>query len=232
MKWFMAILAAACLAIAHAVQAQSEVDAFLGELVRAMDRGERAAVAAIVRFPMVVSIGGLRVPFQDAATLLGRYDDVFTPELRDAIARRETVRETPGGFTVGNNTLAIARTGGGLRITAIVVPPADPGLAPGDPARGAGPREPRRIGVRAGPAATRFAGSLASGAADSYVLFVPKGMLLDVRLERVSGEAIVRVSNAATGAPLNPRVAQGALVVSGRAQTSADYRIDVRRTST
>ena len=217
--------------VAHA---QAALQPFLIEIDRALQRGDRAAVAASIRYPVIVSIGGIRVPFQDAETLLDRYEEIFTPELRDLIARgSEVVTETREGFTFGNNALAIARVGSELKISAIVVPPADPALgasslSPTD--RAASPREPRRIGLRAGPRPTRFAGSLPAGAADSYIVFVPKGQLLDVRLERVRTEAVVQVADAATGAPLNPRTAQGALVVSGRAPASADYRIAVQRT--
>jgi len=215
---------------ATVVLAQSPIQPFLAELNRALQNDERAVVAATVQYPVIVMIGGIRVPFQDARALLERFDEIFTPELRDVVARGAAITETPDGFTIGTNALAIARLSGQLKITAIVVPSVDGDLRSSgqSPARAG---EPRRIGLRTGPAPTRFAGSIHSGATDSYLLFVPKGQLLDVRLERVRGEAVVRVANAATGAPLNPRVAQGALVVSGRAQAGADYRIDVQRTS-
>ena len=41
--------------------------------------------------------------------------------------------------------------------------------------------------------------------------------------------ALLRVVHAATGAPLNPRVAGEARVVAGVALDSGDYRIEVRR---
>ena len=52
----------------------------------------------MIRYPIIVGIGGLRVPFADAAGLLARYDDIFTPALRDAIARgsSDVVVETSG----------------------------------------------------------------------------------------------------------------------------------------
>ncbi len=218
-------LAVAWVLFATLAHAQPALQLFLVELDRALHRGDRAAVAASIRYPVIVSIGGIRVPFQDAQALLDRYEEIFTPELRDLISR---------GAEATNNTLAVARVGSELKIAAIVVPPVDPNLGssslpPTD--RVVSPGEPRRIGLRAGPRPTRFAGSLPPGAADAYIVFVPKGQLLDVRLERVRGEAIVRVADAATGAPLNPRTAQGALVVTGRAPASADYRIEVQRTS-
>ena len=60
-----------------------------------------------------------------------------------------------------------------------------------------------------------------------YLLFVPKGQRLEVRLERVGRVAIVRVHQTRTHAPLNPRRPNGALVVSGRSPADGDYRIEV-----
>ncbi len=217
------LVLACCWVFATAVHAQSTVQPFLFELTRDLQGDNRSAVASRVRYPVVVSIGGLRVPFQDPGALLERYDEIFTRELRDLLARAPDVVETPDGFAVATNLLTIVRVGAELRIGGIVVPPAETGAGT------VSPREPRRIGLRAGPNPTRFAGLLPSGAADAYVVFVPKGQLLDVRLERVRGEALVRVARADTGAPLNPRVARGALVVAGRAAADGDYRIDVER---
>jgi hypothetical protein len=117
--------------------------------------------------------------------------------------------------------------GGQIRITGIVVPARTIADAPPTPAT---PREPRRIGVRAGPKPSQFAGSLAAGTSDAFLVFVQKGQLLDVRLQRGRGEAVVRVVNAATGAPLASG-AKATFVVSGRVPDSVDYRIDIQRTS-
>jgi hypothetical protein len=230
----MTARAAACVVLAVALQAQSPVALLLEALEGALERGERAAVAGMVHYPVVVSIEGIRVPFPDVQALVARYDEIFTRELREAVARGPAnVVETPDGFVLGANILSMKTIGGQLKIVAITVPPADAAASataspPASVPRG---REPRRIGIRGGPRPTRFAGSLPAGAVDTYLVFVPQGQLLDVRLERVRGEAVVRVVNAATGASLNPRVARGALVVAGRAPSSADYRIEVQRTS-
>jgi hypothetical protein len=139
--------------------------------------------------------------------------------------------ETPEGFTLPNQTLTITRVGGQLRISRIVVPPATADVGAAKPATSAGaPREPRRIGVRAGPKPSQFAGSLASSGSDAYLVFVQKGQLLDVRLQRGRSEAVVHVVNAATEEPLAPR-AKATFVVTGRAPVTGDYRIDVQRTS-
>lgn len=223
-----------------------QVVTFLAELQRASRNGDRSAVAALIHYPVVVMIGGLRVPFTDAAALLERYDEIFTPALLDAIVRADAAvdRPQPGrvpmtvtadGLFIGTNALLIKLVGQQLRITSIVIPRDDTGDASlasrsETTTRAVRRQQPRRVGVRAGLRPTQFSGALLPGAADLYMLWVPKGQLLEVRLERVpSGWAVVRVVHAGTGAPLNPRVPDGARVVSGRAPESADYRIDVRR---
>jgi hypothetical protein len=213
--------------------AQSEVGTFVVALNRALESGDRAMVAALADYPMTVSIGGVRVPFQSPEALIDRFDEVFTPEVRTAAALgTSAVTESNDSFVIAANVIAVARRGGQFRITSIVVPAPDPNtrLATGSSPTSSS-RAPRRIGVRAGPKPTQFAGSLVAGSTDSYVVFVQKGQLLDVRLQRGRSEAAVRVVNAATGAPLGARP-QGAPVVTARAGTSAEYRIDVQRTTT
>jgi len=215
-----------------AVHAQSPVQTFLADLNRALQAGDHSAVAAAVHYPLVVSIAvGVRVPFANADTLLGRFDEVFTPEVRAAVAAGVgTAVETPEGFILPNQVLTMRAVGGQMRITGIVVPAATIADAPVRATTPGIPREPRRIGVRAGTKPSQFAGSLAAGSNDSFLVFVQKGQLLDVRLQRGRGEAVIRVVNATTGAPLASG-ARATFVVSGRVPASVDYRIDVERTT-
>ena len=214
--------------------AQPAVDTLLRELRTAVRSGDRNAVAERIQFPIVIRLAGLRIPFTDASALLARYDDIVTTALLDTIAKATpTVGEN--GFAVGTNALIITQVEGRLRITEINVPPAAPGgaaaPAPGNTAPSASrSKAPARVTIRPGPGPTQFAGSLAQGGTDAYLLFVPKGRLLEVRLERVRGrEALIRVVHSTTGAPLHPRTAGGARVVTGIATEGADYRIEVRR---
>lgn len=219
-----------CLLLVTTTYAQSQLQPFLEELNRALRAGDRTAVAASVRYPVTVSIGGVRVPFSTPAALLERYEDIFTPEVHAAVGRGMLAAvETHPGFMIGNSVLTIQAVEGQLKIVAIVVPPAE-AVAASPEAAATNPRAPRRIGLRAGPKPTQFAGWLAAGTRDAYVLFVPKGHLLDVRLERGRGEATVRVVNAATGALL-PSTATGAFISTGRAPVDGDYRIEVERTT-
>ena len=222
---------AAVLVLAVTLRAQTEspvsdpagINAFLTQLQRASEANDRPTIAAMIRYPITISIGGLRVPVADAAAFLQRYDDVVTPALRQSIAR-------------GTDDLVIEAVAGQLRITSITVPNyADTGSTPVVPPAEA-PRnaarkpEPRRVAIRVGPRPTRIPGLLARDATDSLILFLPKGRLASVRLERVPvGAAVIRVTHARTGAPLGARPSAGGRFVSGRPAQDGDYRIQVQR---
>jgi hypothetical protein len=220
MAWLLAVSA-----VGHAQT--PGVDAFLAQLQRAAHANDRSAVAALIRYPITISIGGLRVPFANAASFLERYDDILTPPLRDAIAR---------GSAIDTAHIVVAPVEGQLRITAITVPPFTSGgsaavAAPAAPDGATRKQEPRRVVIRVGPRPTQVPGLLARGATDSLILFLPKGMLVSVRLERVpAGAAVIRVVHASTGAPLAARASTDGRFVSGRPPENGDYRIDVRRT--
>ncbi len=213
MRVFVAALTVLSLVVVG--RAQTQYNTFLSHLNTAVRRDDRAAVASLIKFPIIVSMAGVRLPFPNAAALLDRYDDIFTPEMRGAIDR------------VDPNVLVITLEAGRYLLTSITVPPHESDIASASPANAIAAQKPRRIGVRAGPRPTQFAGALAPGATDVYLLFVPKGQRLEVRLERVRRAAIVRVHQTRTHAPLNPRTPNGALVVSGRSPADGDYRIEV-----
>jgi hypothetical protein len=203
-------------AVGHA---QSSYQTFLSELKAAVRRDDRAAVASLIEFPIIVRMAGVRLPFPSSTALLERYGDIFTPELRVAIDR------------VDLNAFVIEQVNGRYKLTSITVPPHEDSVGSTSPPHATTAPAPRRIGVRAGPQPTQFAGGLAPGATDVYLLFVPKGRRLEVRLERVGRAAIARVQHAGTRAPLNPLMPNGALVVSGRAPSDGDYRIEVAHTT-
>ena len=88
MAWLLAVSA-----VGHAQT--PGVDAFLTQLQRASQADDRNTIAALIRYPITISIGGLRVPFADAASFLERYDDIFNAPLRDAIARGTAIDTNP-----------------------------------------------------------------------------------------------------------------------------------------
>ncbi len=228
-----AVTALLIVAASHPAQAQPET--FLAELQRASRSDDRAAVAALIRYPITVSISGLRVPFADAASLLTRYDDIFNPPMRDAIARGEMTITTET-FVIGAGEVVFASVNGKLQIVSITVPSFSGEIATAMPAGDASagaprPPEPRRVAIRVGPRATQIPGLLGRNATDSLILYLPKGRLAAVRLERVpAGVAVIRVVHARTGVPLGARTSADGRYVSGRPAESADYRIEVQRT--
>ena len=148
-------------AMAGAGHAQAPaVEVFLVQLQRATQAGDRAAIAAMLQYPITISIDGLRVPFADAAAFLERYDDIFNPALRDAIARASV----SAGGVIGANEVRLSEVNGQLRIVSIAVPHHAAGggtsaVAPAERSTGtARKQEPRRIAIRVGPRATQIPG--------------------------------------------------------------------------
>lgn len=205
-------------------QSDQAAAAFVAELKRATAAGDRQALAALMRFPLITRIGGLRVPVDSAGAFRERFDAIFTAEVRSSIASADPARITVASdrLTIGGNTIVARRIAGKWAVVEIVVP------APGSSRT---PAAPRRISVRSGPNPTQMSGSLGAGATDSYLVRVVKGQLLEVRIEGVRGrEVLAHVANASSGAPVDARAKSGARVWSGRVPADGDYRIDVVRT--
>ena len=218
---------------------------FLRELQVAVARDNREAVAARVQYPLIVFAAGMRIPIVDAASLIQTYDVVFSPALKAVIAeaslptRGRTAPKYPvavvaDAVIVGDEVIRIQPVGGALKVTGIKVPLAPPSaLAPAPatpaPSRGAATsREPRRLSLRVGQA--RLSGALAPGARDAYVVSVMKNQLLEVRIDGVSGRAIVaRIVNSKNREPLDARARDGVRTWTGRVPEDTDYRIDVVR---
>ena len=221
------LLAAASTTDAQAPRAASapsgQIESFFSQLQRASQSNDRNTIARMIRYPITIAVGGLRVPFSDAAALLERYDDIFTPALRDSIARRSP-------------DVIVSVIDGQALITAVTVPPPADSQLPARPpeATSATIRKPetRRVAIRVGPRPTRIPGSLVRNGTDLLVLYLPKGRLAGIRLERVpAGAAVLRVVHAGTGALLEGRVSADRRYVSARPAEGADYRIEVRRIS-
>ena len=202
-----------------------QVTRFLGELKAAVQHDDRARVASLIQYPITVAIAGLRVPVSNSATLIQQYDAIFTPDMRDAILHDDPT------------ALDLKVIGGTVRVSALRAPPRENGSS-ADDNRAERPTgsttahrdQPRRLMVHVGARPTQFSGNVATGRPDVYVIGASKGQLLEVRLERAGRGAVVRVTNAKTGTPLNPRVPNGGPAVLGRTETAGDYRIEVHRT--
>jgi hypothetical protein len=214
---------------------------FVRELQRAVAQDDRAAVSALIQYPLTVFAGGLRIPIPDTAALLQSYDVIFSPALKSLIARAAipargraaggSVVVTADFVTVGVDALRIEPVGSGLRITRITVPLAVSSSASGAAAKRVGSHEPQRLAIGVG----RFerAGALARGQRDGYVLSAIKNQLLEVRINGVSGRDIVaRISSVNNREPLDSRAHDGVRTWIGRLPENGDYRIDVVRLAT
>lgn len=218
---------------AAGVSDEATVVAFLTKLQQATASGDRRALAGLVHFPIVATINELRIPIPDATAFVERFDLIFTPELKDAVARASTgpgapspLLATPEGLSIGRNVVLIKPIGGSLKITALTVPPPRAGATRGDVGA------PQRVSIRAGPHPTQMSGSLASGSTDSYVVRASRGQLIEIRIEGVPGkEIVVRLFDTAAGDALDARAKEGVRAWSGRAPKDGDYRIDVVRVS-
>ena len=215
----------------------ARVRPFLARLQGAVARGDRQAVAAEVQYPLTVFVQGLRMPVEDAAAFVERYDQIMTPDVRTAIAAaRMPSGGTParglriaadGAVRIGD-CISVDPVGESIRIVAITVKVAAPAAAA--PGGGGGGRvAARRLSFRVGRP-TQASGALAPKQTDRYVAQVGQGTLLDVRVDRVRGtDVVARVVDAKTGKPIDARAGAGARVWTGRVPATAEYRIEVVR---
>jgi hypothetical protein len=226
-------------ALPQAVLDDRSIAAFLGELQRRMVGDDRAAVSALVQFPLTVFAGGIRIPIRDAAALQQNYDIVFPAALKSLIAQAAlpgrapsrssaSVVISPGFATIGVDAVRIEPVGDALRITRITVPLAAP--SPGGDRRigGGDAREPQKILVDFGR--VQRTGALGTGERDAYLVSAAKNRLLEVRINGVAGRDIVaRIVNLKTRAPIDSRAQDGVRTWVGRIPEDGTYRIDVVR---
>jgi hypothetical protein len=223
----------------QAVIDDAPVRRFLGELQRSVAQDDRAAVARLMHYPLTVRAAGVRIPIPDQAAFVTYYDAVFSPSLKNVIARAELVRAgqpapavavtvSESGAFVHGDAVVIERVGDSLKVTRLSAP-----LAPLEPApaRAGGPvrpREPRRIAM--GLRTVRLDGFLSEAERDSYLIWANKNQLLEVRIMGVRERDIVaRIVRLETRAPLDASAREGARTWVGRIPESGEYRIDVVR---
>lgn len=198
---------------------------FFAALQAASDRGDRAAIAAMVQYPIKIPVSGWIIPVVDRATFVTSFDAFFTEEIKDLVAEAAATRRSlkPGDvISLGHGALRVMRVNGRFRIIGIAPPP------PSRKVRGAR-RGTTAVSFRTGESSAASTGTLAAGEHERYVVRASRNELLEVRVERVRGRDIVaRVFDAATGSPLDPRQ-EGARVWTGRVPATGDYLIDVMR---
>jgi hypothetical protein len=200
---------------------------FLADLQAAAERDDRAAIAAMVDYPIRVIVSGWVIPVADRRAFVTSFDAFFTEEIKDLVAEAAIHRTvTPAEvISLGNGALRAMRVNGRFRIIGIAPPP------PSRRVRGAR-RGTTVVSFRTGESSAAFTGTLAAGEHERYVVKASRNELLDVRVDRVRGRDIVaRVFDAATRTAVDARSQDGTRVWTGRIPATGDYLIDVVRTA-
>ena len=224
---------AAMLAAQPGAPAESRAGAFVSALAQAMSQGDRAAVAEMVRYPLIASVGGIGIPIPGRAELIKAYGSIFTAELRclvdDSVAKGASgISVDAGGVTFAGRRMHASEISGAFKVTSIDVPPVT-GI-------GAPPNPPARRVTRRG--VTQYSGRLYGDGVDTYILSASRGDVVQARIEQFPGRsAAVRVVEQKTGKSPGrpaPSVVEGPgapapRVWSGTIQESGDYRVEVVR---
>jgi hypothetical protein len=206
-------------------QAPPDSAAFVSALRGACSRGDKAAMAGLVQYPLAVATSGMRIPIASREALLQSYDAVFTPAVCRSVGAGE-VKPTDGGLLIGGAVEA-RRVGGSfkvVRITAAAVPGGTGATGTAFKARTNErliPRPGRPIPVR---------GALGEGQRESFVVNVQQGQFLSVRVDEVKADEVTAsIVEADSGQPVDARAGGGVRAWNGRIKKSGDYRIEVAR---
>jgi hypothetical protein len=105
------------------IESAAAVDSFLRALKQAVARNRRAEVAAMISYPLTVSVGKRKAHLSNRKQLLRRYSLVFNNKVRQALARQrgETLFVNQNGVMIGDGEIWFGPQPGGqaLRIIAI-----------------------------------------------------------------------------------------------------------------
>ena len=100
----------------------AHVTQFLAQLKEAMAADDRAAVAAMVNYPMTVhASGGASVTYRGAASLRSRYAQVFTPEVKAAVAaaKPDNLFSRDQGIMIGNGEIWMNEVHGSMKVITV-----------------------------------------------------------------------------------------------------------------
>lgn len=213
----------------------TDAETFRQRLLDAFARGDRRAVAGMVRYRLVVDAGGLMVPIVDRATLVQMWDVVFPPEVRCLIEEsgvprpgqpppKYAIRVDPGGASYGDGRIRADRGPDGLKITRMTLPPGFGSAAAG---------KPRPVLFTWGKGLATYRGRLSADNVDVYLVQARAGDLLNAQLERVSIEhASLRVVQQTGNRVLSAAGPSGSEVKrlwAGRVPETGEYRVEVVR---
>jgi len=235
------VLAALAMALVVAVPAQArqtgperEAEAFRQRLLAALARDDRAAVAGMIQYRLIVEAGFL-IPVGDRAELFRLWNIVFSPATRCLIeesgiprpgmpAPKYAMRVDSSGVALGDGRIRAVQRPGGLKITHITLP-AGYGEGTGG--------QPRAVRFRWGKGRVSYAGRLSADNVDVYVVQASKGDLLNAQLQRVQADrASVRVVQQAGNRVIpskGPASADKRRLWAGPVPETGEYRIEVAR---
>ena len=198
--------------------------AFVSRLQQAVDQHDARGVAALVRFPATVLVGGWRIPMNDARTFLGVYDELFTPQLRCEIAQKPAIQVAGDGVSLAGGAIWAQGERGQFRIQRLIVP------ASSVPRRTRQQSRPVEFTDPRYPA--RYAGTLVQDDVDSYVVAARKGQVVKARIDGFRGrDAVLRggIPTDAQSARSDGANDRATRMWSVRATQHTEYRLDVVR---
>jgi len=105
---------------------EAEAEAFRQRLLDAFARGDRQAVAGMVRYRLVVDAGGIQIPVLNQAALVKMWDAVFPPAVRCVVEESGMLRggspppkyvmqADATGVTFGRGWIRAERGPGGMK---------------------------------------------------------------------------------------------------------------------
>jgi hypothetical protein len=100
----------------------AHVTQFVARLKRAVAANDRAAVAAMVNYPLTVNApGGRSMTYRNAAALSANYARVFTPEVKAAVAaaKADDLFSRDQGVMIGNGEIWMNERGGWVKIITV-----------------------------------------------------------------------------------------------------------------
>ena len=212
----------------------TDAETFRQRLLEAFARGDRRAVAGMVRYRLVVDAGGMMVPVVDRATLIQLWDVVFPPEVRCLIEHSEFQRPgqpkpkheitvDAGGAWFGDGRIRADRGADGLKITRMTLPP---GFGTGAAGK------PRQVLFKWGKGRAIYRGRLSADNIDVYLVQARAGDLLNAQLARVGvKDASVRVVQAGNRvlSAAGPAGSEARRLWAGRVPETGEYRVEVLR---
>jgi hypothetical protein len=219
----------------RSIPAANDAMAFRQKLLDAFERGDRRAVAGMVRYRLVVDAGGLMIPIVDRATLTKMWDVVFPAEVRCLMegsgvlrpgqaAPRYQIRVDAGGAWYGDGRIRADRGADGLKITRMTLPPGFGSSAAG---------KPRPVLFKWGKGRSTYRGRLSADNVDVYLVQARAGDLLNAQLARVGvSDASVRVVQHSGNRVLSaagPAGSEARRLWAGRVPETGEYRVEVVR---